>query len=43
MLMSSENQSPQTKKTNSPAIDEIRHYPGYENAYYDEKGKLIKE
>lgn len=26
-----------------PSISEIRRYPGYENAYYDSKGKLIKE
>lgn len=24
------------------SIDEIKHYPGYENAYINEKGKIVK-
>ncbi len=30
------------KKASNPDIEEIRAYPGYENSYYDKKGKLIK-
>lgn len=32
----------QISKSSKVPIEEIRVYPGYENAYYDEKGKLIK-
>lgn len=42
MLMSEGNpETPQQQKS-SPPIDEVRTYPGYENAYYDSRGKLIR-
>lgn len=42
MLMSGENPDKPGKNTSDPTIEEIRRYPGYENAYFNEKGKLIK-
>ena len=42
-LMSGETNEPQNKKRTGVPIEEIRRYPGYETAYYNEKGKLIKE
>jgi hypothetical protein len=40
-LMSEGNPESQNKESR-PDIEEIRHYKGYENAYYDEKGKLVR-
>jgi hypothetical protein len=34
--------APNAPKHSRVPIEEIRVYPGYENAYYNEKGKLIK-
>ena len=42
MLMNESNPEAQQKKPLAP-IDELRLHPGYENAYYDEKGKFHRE
>ncbi len=42
MLMSGDKNEPQNKKSSGLPIEEIRRYPGYETAYYNENGKLIK-
>jgi len=42
MLMNEGNPEAQPKQKASVPIEEVRTYPGYENAYYNENGKLIR-
>ena len=42
-LMSDGNPEKQARKKSRLDIEEIRaNYPGYENAYYDETGRLVR-
>jgi len=42
-LMSESNPENPQRKQSRPDIEELRLHPGYENAYYDEKGKFHRE